>query len=265
MSDGEISSGGIEEAFARVEVDAEAALKAAATVTRQLKRFHTATRQGNVRDLQGAADAARQSIAALDQAVTRIGESWSFDEESYLRSGDYSAELIARAAQTEVRITELDNRLYSYPVLLRIVSGERMVLVDKTRERRLRPSFLIGLLKEMQRRPRRFRAGDFLNSLATAYEVALKQQPNRSAGAVVPLVELYELLTMLPGQARDYSKQEFARDIYLLDQSGETQTREGAHIEFHAGAGARTPRGSLTIVTQQGAERKYHGVAFIKP
>ena len=255
-------AGGIEAAFARAEAEAEAALKAAATVTRHLKRFHGAARQGNVRDLEVAAEAARQSIAALDQAVTAIGRSWDFDEEGYLRGGGYSAELIERARAADLRISELDNRLYCYPALIQVLPGERAVLIDKKRERRLRPSVLIELLRDRQRRPPRFRAADFLASLHAAYEVAVKTKPGRSPGSVVPLGELYELLTMLPGQAREYARQEFARDIYLLDQSGETTTKSGARIEFHAGAGARVPRGALTIVTQHGQERKYHGISF---
>jgi len=67
---------------------------------------------------------------------------------------------------------------------------------------------------------------------------------------------------MLPGQAREYTKAEFARDIYLLDQSGQTTARDGAQIEFHAGAGARVPRGALSVVTQHGEEKKYHGISF---
>ena len=79
----------------------------------------------------------------------------------------------------------------------------------------------------------------------------------------MPLTELYDLLTMLPGQSREYAKQEFARDIYLLDQSGETTTRDGAQLEFHSGAGARVPKGALSVVTQHGAEKTYHGISFV--
>lgn len=144
-----------------------------------------------------------------------------------------------------------------------MVPAERALLIDKKRERRLRPSVLVGLLRDRQKRPARFKPGDFLASLATAYEVAVRAKPERSAGSVVPLGELYELLTMLPGQGREYGRQEFARDIYLLDESGETTTKGGARIEFHAGSGARTPRGALAIVTREGAEKRYHGVAFV--
>jgi hypothetical protein len=68
---------------------------------------------------------------------------------------------------------------------------------------------------------------------------------------------------MLPGQSREYTKAEFARDIYLLDQSNQTTAKDGSRIEFHAGAGARVPRGALSVVTQHGEEKKYHGISFV--
>ncbi len=92
--------------------------------------------------------------------------------------------------------------------------------------------------------------------------MAIKQQ-NRGDATVISLGDLYELLTMLPGQAREYTKAEFARDIYLLDQSGQTTAKDGARIEFHSGAGARVPRGALSVVTQRGEEKKYHDVSFV--
>ena len=47
-----------------------------------------------------------------------------------------------------------------------------------------------------------------------------------------------------------------------IEMSG-TESQSGATIEFHAGAGARLPRGALSIVTQQGVEKKYQGISFV--
>ena len=252
----------IEDAFARAEADADAAIKAATSVLSTLKRYRSAARQGKIRDIRTTGEAARQGIGALDAQVAELAESWTFDDESYLQSGGYTAEVIDRAAREGLQISELDGRLYCYPALVRILPGERAVSIDKAKERRLRPSVLVAHLKDIQKRPARFRSGEFLESLYRAYEVAITQK-NRSKGAVIALGELYELLTMLPGQSREYTKAEFARDIYLLDQSGQTATKDGSHIEFHAGAGAKVPRGALSVVTQRGEEKKYHGISFV--
>jgi len=256
------SNGGIEAAFAAAEAEADAALKAATTVVKSLKKAQTAARQGQVRDWHAAVDAAKLGLDALENQVAAAGDAWHFDEETYLQSGGFSQELIAQAGADGLRISELDNRLYCYPALIRVLPNDRAILIDRKRDRRLRPSVLVRHLRNLQKRPPRFRPADVLASLYATYRVAVERKPERTPGAIVPLTEHYDLLTLLPGQAREYAKQEFARDIYLLDQSGETATRDGARLEFHAGAGARTARNALSVVTQQGAEKTYNGISF---
>ena len=80
-------------------------------------------------------------------------------------------------------------------------------------------------------------------------------------GSVERLVEVYSLLTLLPGQARDYSRQEFARDIYLLDRSGVTETRTRS-VSFDASSGTRSSDSVLHVVTESGEEKTYYGIAF---
>jgi hypothetical protein len=253
----------IETAFARAEADAEAALKAAAGVVSVLRRYRSAASQGKVGDLRSAGEAAAQSLQTLDQAITNLAQSWDFDAQAYLGSGDYARELVRSAEQADVRVTELDGRLYCYPALIRVLPDAAAVQIDKQRERRIRPSVLVRHLRDLQRRPPRFRTTEFLEALYSVYEMAIKLKPRRSLGSVVALTELYDLLTKKPGDKREYTRQEFARDIYLLDRSAETTTRAGARLEFHAGAGARLPAGSvLSVVTQQGVEKRYHGIAF---
>ena len=257
------TNSGLEDAFATAEADAEAALKAATGLVKALKRAQGAARQGQVRDWHAAVETARLGMSALDQQVANLRESWRFDEERHLQSGAFNRELIEQASADGVRISELDNRLYCYPALIRVLPSDRAVLIDRKRERRIRPSVIVRHLRDLQKRPPRFRPADFLASLYATYRVALERKAERQPGAVVPLTELYDLLTMLPGQSREYAKQEFARDIYLLDQSGETTAKDGARLEFHSGAGARVPKGALSVVTQHGDEKTYHGISFV--
>ncbi|MDE3076239.1 MAG: hypothetical protein KGJ86_12495, partial [Chloroflexota bacterium] len=108
-------------------------------------------------------------------------------------------------------------------------------------------------MRRVQSRPARFKPGDFLEALRRAYLVVADQRSGRLASSpVVPLLDLYSLLTMLPGQDREYSRQEFARDVYLLDQSGANTTKQLDRIAFHASTGTRGGR-TLTVVTQSGA------------
>lgn len=260
----------LEPALAAAEARAESVQKSAASATRALKRVRTAAHTGNLRDLRPSLDAAEQAIAALRQEFANAKESWDFDEEIYLASGAFQREVLATAQGMNVHIFEQDDRLYSYPSLVRVLPAERAVLIDKTRERRLRPSMLVAHLRDLQKRPARFRPEAFLEALYDAYtalvaSAAAKRGRTKDlfgAGTVVRLVDVYDLLTLLPGQSKEYSRQEFGRDIYLLDQSGKTKTRGGQEVSFPASTGTRTSSGTIRVITQSGREKVYYGIAF---
>lgn len=257
----------LEKALAKTESDAEAVLKAVAAVGSAVRRLRAAAQVGNLRDVQPTMTAAEQAIATLRQQFANAKEGWDFDEEAYLEGGAFAQELKIAAQRLGVGIYEQDDRLYCYPSLIRVLPNDRAVLIDKARERRLRPTVLANHLRDLQRRPPRFRPEPFLEALFEAYETVIaKTRRGRDLfgqGIVAKLLEIYNLLTLLPGQSREYSRQEFARDIYLLDQSGITRTRGGYTVSFPVGTGARAPSSTLKIVTREGGEKIYYGIAFI--
>ena len=258
----------LERALDRTEKDAEQTLKAAASVTSALKRVRTAAHVGDLRALNSSFDAAEQALTGLRQALANARLGWDFDEEAYFSSGAYPQELLQMARQMDVRIYEQDERLYSYPSLVRVLPNDRAVLIDKTRERRLRPSVLVSHLRDLQKQPPRFRPEAFLEALYDAYSVAVDAAAGRrkddlvGVGTAVRLLDLYGLFTLMPGQAREYSRQEFARDVYLLDQSGVRTTRRGMTVSFPASTGTRGQAGAIRVITQSGQEKLYYGVAF---
>ena len=183
-----------------------------------------------------------------------------------MSNGAFIAELLATAAQSGVRIHERDERLYCYPSLIRLLPNDRAVVIDKTRERRLRPSVLARHLQEIQNKPVRFKSEAFLESLHDAYSTAVKTRgkERREASAIVPLVEIYNLLTLLPGQSKEYARPEFARDLYLLDQSGVITIRSGATVSFHAARGNEAASKVIQIVTKDGQAKTYYGISFTR-
>ncbi len=253
-----------EAALARTEAAAEEAQKAAQAAFSAVKKYHTAARTGNLRELPRAAETARRSVSWLGQQLSNAVESWDFDAEAYLTSGEYAQELLARAQEQGLQISEQDERLFCYPSLIRVLPGDHIVLIDRARERRLRPSVLVEHLKDLQRRPPRFRPEAFLVSIFRAYAAltGVTKDKERTSGPVVPLRTIYDLLTLLPGTSRDYSQAEFTRDIYLLDGSGVTATRDGWAVAFPASTGTRSPSATLRVITQSGEEKKYYGVSF---
>jgi hypothetical protein len=258
-------TGALEAALAQAEIEAGTVLRAASRVVKALRGMQKAAQQGDLRKLRAAPDAIRQSMNTLDAQVTQVEASWSFDEESYLRDGRFVAELLEEARRQGVRLIQQDDRLYSYPVLISVSPGDRMVKIDRKPERTIRPSVLIGMLRERQRAQPRFRSGAFLESLWAAYQIVLERKGQKGeVGPVVPLRDIYDLFTLMPGQKREYTLPEFTRDVYLLDQESELTTNNGATIAFHASTGTKSERNILSIVTQTGAEKRYFGISFSK-
>lgn len=249
-----------EAALRLTQSKAEAALKSASTVTRELRKAKAAAATGQVRDLRRALDSAANLAEELRASVHETRDSLDIDETAYLASGAYAKELLAMAAERGVDMYEEDDRLLCYPSIVRVIPGESVVEIDHKRERRLRPSALLGLLAAVQQRPARFRAEHFLESLAEGYDFVVARGRTKP-DAVVRLLDIWDVLTLLPGQARDYTRQEFARDLYLLDQSGSHTTKNGRTLRFHASSGTRSS-GVLTTVARTGQQQRYWGVSF---
>jgi hypothetical protein len=218
------TQGTLEATLAGVEREAEAALKAVGMATTQLRKVRAAAKTGQLRDLRKAVAAAEGFSAELAESVASLRSAFDLDEQEYFASGEYVKELLAAAEGAGVAMFEEDDRLMCYPSLVRVLPADASVEVDKVRERRIRPSVLVSMLAAAQERAPRFKPESFLDSLRGAYELAVAGS-GKSPDAVVRLLDVWSVLTLLPGQSREYSKQEFARDLYLLDQSAVTSTR----------------------------------------
>lgn len=255
---------GIEKALAKTEADVDATLKAAASVVSSLKKFRSGVQTGSLRELRKTIESAEQAIAALKQQFINTKEGWNFDSENYIASRAYPEEILETAREMGLKIFEQDERLYCYPFLIRILPNELAVQIDKTKEKRLRPSTLVSHLKALQNKPVRFKPEAFLESLFLAYETLIRSRGKDQVGKgiVITLLEIYRLLTLLPGQAKEYSRQEFARDIYLLDRSGVTTTKKGVVVSFPASTGTRWTTGTIRVVTQEGQDKRYYGISF---
>lgn len=256
----------LEAALQHTETDAEASLKAAAAVTGALKHFRSVIHDGNLREVKTALAAVEEALGALQQQVTAIRAGWNFDAASYFASGAYTRELLEAAERRQLPIFEQDDRLYCYPSLVRVLPVERALLIDRRRERRLRPSIVVEHLRTLHERPPRFKPADFLTTLFNAYRVLVQRHGSGALerGPVERLAQVYELLTLLPGQSREYSRQEFARDLYLLDRSGLTRTRDSFVVSFPASTGTKSASGVITAITEAGQERQYWGIAFTR-
>ncbi len=94
---------------------------------------------------------------------------WEFDEEAYFADGGYASELIDVGRDQGVHVFEADGLLYCYPSLLRLLPADPAVRIDKTVERRIRPTVLVNHLRDVQRRGAKFKEAAFLESLYAAF------------------------------------------------------------------------------------------------
>ena len=254
-----MQSDGMEAALAAAEAAVEAAQREAAVAVRELKKARAAAAVGQVRDLRRALGAATDAAQSLSAAAQQAQDVWSFDETDHLASGAYARELLDAAADAGLAMVEDDDRLLCYPSLVRVLPGDAALDIDRRRERRLRPSVVVAALGAAQARPPKGKPAALLESLQSAYELLAARE--QRADPVLRLDALWQALTMLPGSGRDYSKPEFARDLYLLDQSGIVTTKSGRTLRFHASSGTRGA-GVLTTVAQTGQQQRYWGVSF---
>jgi hypothetical protein len=252
---------GFEATLAAAERDVDGALRTVAAALRELRKARAGAKNGQVRDLRKALSAAESAATSLVGEVQAAAAGFDLDEQEYLASGRYTKELTEAASAAGVAMFEEDERLLCYPSVVRILPGDAAVEIDKVRERRLRPSVLVGLLAAAQGRGPRFKAEAFLDSLRGAYDLVIGRE-QKKPDAVVRLVDVWSVLTLLPGQSREYTKQEFARDLYLLDQSGVTATpRVPRQLRWSASTGTKGS-GVLTTVARSGQQQRYWGVSF---
>ena len=252
-------AGTLEQALDAIEREAEGALRNLSAALKEAKRVKTAAAQGQLRDLRAALDALVRLSETAAGHTAELRGNWQFDEQQHFASGAYLKELLQLAREQSVQIFESDERLLCYPAIVAVSPSDTSVVIDKAKERRVRPSFVVRTLKALQASPPKFKAEAFLESLAVAYDLATAKAAIRP-GATIRLIDIYGVFTVMPGSARDYTKAEFARDLYLLDESGLTRTRNGRVLGLPASALTRgTP---LVTVTKSGNEKVYAGICF---
>ena len=255
----------LEQALSRTEGDAIAALQAAAAVTSALRRVRRAAKTGDTKALVTSLDLVDGSQTRLSEQIANSKEGWDFEVERSMEDGSYTRDLLETARKIGLRIYESEGSLFSYPSVVRVSPKDCAVYVDKKRDQQIRPSVLVARLKRQQQNPPAFRAQAFLEALHKAYRrLVASRSGGESTSPDIRLLDIYDLLTLLPGQSSEYSKQDFVRDVYRLHASGFATTKDGSTVEFHASTATKKVSNRLTIVTETGEIRFYATVRFTK-
>jgi len=254
-----------ESGFADTEKAAAGAAKAAAALKAAANALQKAARVGDIGRMRKTIDRLGEAAKAVDQAATNAREAWPFspeDEEKYLRNG-YRREITEAAELGGISIFARDDDLIAFPCILRIDAAARCVRIDRARQPELRPQHLVGILRAARMGHQRLDNQQFLEVLFLAYRQLTESQ---SVGTTLPLARIYKTITLLPWVARDYGRQEFARDLLVLNASGISATRQGYRFDLPGSTAIRlSPNDTFATADERGETITFYGIRFTKP
>ncbi len=249
-----------EEGFALVEREAAIALKALAALTSATRQLHKAAVEGDIGRIRRTSERVPALLSAAQRDLDVARAAWPFgppEEEAYLAT-QYEGELQAFAASQGLSMRAQDRRLIVFPVVLRVIPGERAIKVDRRKVARLRPTHLVAELKNLQGKKPRFPSERFLEVLYRAYRLlGLGREPGRTEA----LARVYEALTLLPGLGTDYDEMDFCRDLFQLDRSGIERTKNGARVNLPVSAGTKGGK-TFRFMAPDGELVTYYGIRF---
>ena len=252
-----------EECISRLDAKLDEVQRLGKAVVTAVGRTRAAVKAGQVGGIERSLAAVSQRLDEAKAAAGALNGGWDFDTSSYLADGRFAADLKQAAAEKGLTLFESDDRIYCFPLLLRVDAGELAVKIGRKLERRIRPTELVGLLARAQKRPQRFREAQFLEMLYRAWRRLVGAAwRGTGSGPVAGLADLHEILTLLPGT--DYPIEEFARDLLLLDRKPDLRTRDGCSFEFPASTLSRGRMKRVVAYDEQGQERTYLGIRFVK-
>lgn len=251
---------GLEQHLEALDTVLKSAKKGAAAAA----RAHKMLDDGDIGGLTMRLEEAEQELSRAAQGLREFKKQWDNSRiHDYFGSPEYLDELEGCLKEAGVAVYRLDDVLYVYPAIVRIDVKNKTVRIDKKSHATTRPSKLSQMLSDLQNRPSRFRTDRFLSSLFKIYKALASSNLRRSepwAGKSLYLKDIYNVMSATPGC--DYSEQEFARDIYLLDASGESLEVSGHVASFQASSGTRQSSKTFSTITRDGQKKLYCTIRF---
>ena len=256
-----------EQGFAAVETAAGAAAASAAEMTKAARRLLKAAQDGNIAQIRRTAAQLTDTAAVVTEHVNRAATSRPFaaDKEMDYLAGRFGDELRDEAENIGLKITPRDEALVCSPSIIRVFPGERAVRVDGKKRAAIRPSKLAADLRANQQRQTGSNPQRFLEALFKAFQRVADRSADGGmfdAGRMISLDEIYASFTTWPTTPRQYTRTDFARDIYLLDIADDKTTKSGATVSFHHSTAARSGRKIFSFVDPAGNLIPYYGVRF---
>lgn len=257
----------LEAALAEMEKRAEVAALSAKKYANALLAARKSSAHGDLAGLKKALADARETLRVAQVEFGNVATSWPFsedDEVEYFQSGRFIQEVMDVSSSIGLSAVTEDGQLMCYPSIVRVDPTRRAVTIDKKAYRNVRPTVLAAHLQAQQKRGAKFKPGPFVEALYAAWDYARHARMKRGPALDVAVDKIYAVLTVAPGAGREYARQEFGRDLFLLESTVGIATKRGAVPHFSRSTGARSG-GGITIVREDGTPVVYSSVRFTEP
>lgn len=256
----------LEVALADIEQRIMNATRSTKRVASALAAAQKAGAHGDLPGLRRALKEATDTLSVAQVDIDNMSSAWGWDDEmeqDYLRGGRFIDELKKEAKAVHLNLQEDEGQLMCYPSILKTDAVRRVVLIDRRPYKFLRPTVLAAHLRDVQRRPPRFKAAAFIESLYTAWDYARHfKSGSHGLSSGVRVDKIYAVLTISPGGSKEYTKQEFGRDLYLLEASDVRKTKKGAKVDFLRSTGTKAVSGVISVVGEDDRKVIYSSIAF---
>ncbi len=232
-----------------------------------VRRVKTAGDEGNLEALQQAVDRYGELLDRQQETLLGLMEKLpSFNLPSYLQEEFHRGFMDALAAESLA--VEAEYPVYEVlPYKVRVLPEKEMVTIDDRVYRNLRPVVLARHLKKSIDRlnAASFDTQRFLQSLAAAYDTEMSKQIAKTKIDVseqeVLLKDVYNILTPLSRQKRDYPAQLFAFDLHRVLKSGWMNAPDGRRLWL---GNVRNNRQALVVLDAQGQPQRFGVMKFYR-
>jgi hypothetical protein len=246
---------------AAVDQAARSAQALAKAVQRSAAALAKAATSGDIIRMRTEAARLAELGEEVQTATNTARKAWPFSPEEEVRhlSSLYGAELESAAEEQRLTLSRYGRGWSAFPCLITVDAEARVARINRSRVKALRPTALVTEIAKIQNAKPRFRPEQFIEVLFNAYRLVVGAD---GIGRGATLVDVYRALTILPDARRDYERDEFVRDLHLLNRSGVHTTRNGYALSLAASTGTKTTANLLEIVDERGERHLYFGVYF---
>jgi hypothetical protein len=177
---------------------------------------------------------------------------------SYIRSEEYFQEVESECLKVGLQLERNRDQWYCFPSTVELEPDSESVLINGTKSSELMPARIAARLLLERDAANSRNLKPFAELLLKAFTAI----GGRETTTVVPLLEIFNILTLWPEQRRRYSRASFALDLYLLDRS--SQVREfGKRLVFASSTGARDRTKVFSMRDETGFEKVYYGIYYV--